>query len=238
MHSAQSLELRIAVISPVVATDAIDVEATLEPLRGSRVLIRNFFLASGPPSIETDDDVALCLPHLIERGLQLWREGWDALVINCMCDPGVPELRERVSVPVLGPAETSMHVIAAAGGRFSLLDVVSGGRALVEAQVGQFGVRQHYVSHYAINVPVLELYAAPEHTVNALVECARRAVDDGADTLLLGCTGLAVIARALVGRLFDIGLNAAVIEPLQITLRVAHAIAEGRGRRTVFGGSR
>ena len=106
---------RIAVISPVVPTDAIDVEATLRPLRDSTAEIENFFLDEGPASIETEADIESCLPGLLAMGERVAQAGWQALVINCMCDPGVRELRARIAVPVFGPAETSMHAIAAAG---------------------------------------------------------------------------------------------------------------------------
>jgi len=226
--AASDRHLRISVISPVTSTDAIDVEATLRPLRDPTVEIESFFLESGPPSIETEADVAACLPGLLASGVRVLAAGWQGLVINCMCDPGLKELRARVLAPVFGAAETSMHAIAAAGGRFSVLDVVSGGREMVEAQVATYGVRSHYVSHRSIDVPVLQLFTDPAGTVAALEGAALAALADGADTLLLGCTGLAELARRLRSALGARGVHPTVVEPLATSVRVARAILEAR----------
>lgn len=219
-------DLRLAVISPVVPTGAIDVEASLTPLRTGTVEIRNFFLEAGPPCIETEADVQACLPGLLAIGERLAGERWHGLVINCMCDPGVQELRARIAVPVFGPAETSMRAIAAAGGRFSVLDVVADGRQLVEEQVGRFGVHENYVSHRSIDVPVLELFSDPAATVAALEEAAIAALSDGANTLLFGCTGLANLVNRLRSLLAVHGLHPLTVEPLATSIQVARSLLD------------
>jgi allantoin racemase len=216
------------VITPVVPTDAIDVEATLRSIRNPTTEIENFFLDAGPASIETEADVELCLPGLLSMGERVAKVGWQALVINCMCDPGVRELRAQLAVPVFGPAETSMHAIAAAGGRFSVLDVVSDGREMVEAQIATYGLRSHYVSHRAIDVPVLQLFSEPARTSSALEVAALAALADGADTLLLGCTGLAELALLLRAALAARGLHPAVVEPLLTSVLVARTLLDAR----------
>jgi len=224
-------EARIAVISPVVATDAIDVQATLRPFCSSTLRIDNFFIEEGPAAIETETDVAACLPGLLTTAARLVSQGWQALVINCMCDPGVRELRAAHAIPVFAPAETSMRAIASSGGCFAVLDVADG-RELVERQVECYGVKAHYVSHHTIKVPVLELLRAPERTLDALERVARVALQDGADTLLLGCTGLAELASRLRARLKARGLSAAVVEPLGTTLAMAHGLLTVGALRT------
>jgi len=219
---------RIAVISPVLPTEAIDVEATLRPLRDSTAEIENFFLDEGPASIETEADIESCLPGLLAVGKRVAESGWQALVVNCMCDPGVPELRERTAVPVFGPAETSMHAITAAGGHFSVLDVVSDGREMVEEQIARYGLRSYYVSYRSIDVPVLELFSEPARTIAALEGAALAALADGADTLLLGCTGLAELARQLRAALAARGRYPAIVEPLLTSILVARTLLEAR----------
>jgi allantoin racemase len=220
--------LRLALITPVIPTDAIDVEASLVPLRSGAVEIASFFLEAGPACIETEADVEACLPGLLATGERLVADRWQGLVINCMCDPGVQELRARLTVPVFGPAETSMHAIASAGGLFSVLDVVSGGREMVEEQVARFGVNSNYVSHHSIDVPVLELFSDPTATVAALEGAAMAAIADGANTLLLGCTGLAELVKRLRLVLSGRGVYPMVVEPLGMTMQIARILLESR----------
>jgi allantoin racemase len=218
--------LRIAVISPVVKTGTYDLEAQFAPLRGDTLDIRNFLIAEGPRAVEDETDVVACLPGVLAVGRDLAQEGYDAIVINCMCDPALDELRDTVTLPVFGPAQTSMHVAAALGARFSLLDVASGGRELVETQVERYGVRSSYVSHRFIDVPVLELLQDPLRTVNALEVQALAAVDEGADAVLLGCTGLAELVHRLREKLSTHAGSPRVIEPLRTTLAVARTLLE------------
>jgi allantoin racemase len=215
---------RVAVISPVLRTDAIDVDATLRPLRSTTLEVENFFLDAGPASIENESDIAASVPGVLAVGARLRSAGWDALVVNCMCDPGLSELRASVAMPAFGTAETSMHAIVAAGGRFSVLDVVSDGQAMVEAQIAGYGVLSNYVSHRAIGRHVLELFSDLGRTHDALERAALEALADGADTVLLGCTGLAEVADELRRRLAARGVRHPVVEPLTTTLFVAKAL--------------
>ena len=34
------------------------------------------------------------------------------MIIDCMLDPGLPAVREKVTIPVIGPGQTAMHLAA------------------------------------------------------------------------------------------------------------------------------
>ncbi len=219
----------VLVITPVVPTGAIDVESTLEPFRGSGVSITNVFLDEGPSSIETDSDVIACLPGVM-RAARLSAAAARAVVVNCMCDPGVPELRQALTVPVFGAAQTSMHVAASLGTRFSVIDVLPEGRDYVERQVEKFGLQGSFASHRALGIPVLDLFRDTERTLAAMEREARGALKDGADALVLGCTGLALLAARFNARIARQGHRMQVLEPLGITLGVACAVVASGSR--------
>jgi allantoin racemase len=186
--------------------------------------VQNSFIDEGPLSIESEGDVAACLPGLRATSSRIVSQGWDALVINCMCDPGVEELRATHTVPVFGPSETSMHIAATMGRRFSILDVSPGGRDIFEAQVLRYGLTRYYVSYRAINTPILELNLDPASTVADLEAQALLAFKDGADSVILGCTGLAELVNRLRQALASHGSPGVVMEPLRTTLAAAQAV--------------
>jgi len=86
--------------------------------------ISNVFLESGPASIESYYDEAVAVPGIIARVRQAEREGVDAVIINCMGDPGLDVAREVVSIPVIGPCEASMHLAAMLGHKFAVVTVL------------------------------------------------------------------------------------------------------------------
>jgi allantoin racemase len=218
---------RIAVLTPAIDTGAIDVESALAPLRSTALLIDSFHIAEGPPAINDEADVAACLAGLLSIGVRVAGLGYDAIVVNCMYDPGLTALRAAAAVPVLGPAQTSMHVAAALGARFSIVDVqdnAQSGKAIFENLVASYGVKENYVSHHPIDTPILELFHDPQSTVAALYVATRAALADGANMTIFGCTGLAGLADGVRRRFLDNGLQLRMIEPLQTTIAVAAAL--------------
>jgi len=67
----------------------------------------------GPVRIETDDDVLAAAPEVVRKARSLAREGADAVIIDCMSEPGLGEAQRSVPIPVVGPRSA---VLAAAGG--------------------------------------------------------------------------------------------------------------------------
>lgn len=210
----------IALLNPVVDTGAVPM-ASIARYNRRGLSISMAFLDEGPLSVETAADIAACTPGVLSLGATLAAEGADAIIVNCMCDPAVAALRERVSIPVLGPAEASMHYAAAIGLRFGMIDVVDDARAEAEAQVHRYGLDKMFAAYRAIGIPVLDLHADPDRTLAAAAEAAHLALGDGASCLLLGCTGFADLADALTGRLSAEGISCPVIEPLGVTLTLA-----------------
>jgi allantoin racemase len=78
----------------------------------------------GPASIECELDKAICVPGFLHKARQAESEGYDAVISNCYCDPGVKPARELLNIPVVGPAESSMHLAATLGHRFSVVTVL------------------------------------------------------------------------------------------------------------------
>ena len=67
----------------------------------------------GPVRIETDDDVLAAAPEVVRKARSLVREGADAVIIDCMSEPGLGEAQRSVPIPVVGPRST---VLAATNG--------------------------------------------------------------------------------------------------------------------------
>jgi allantoin racemase len=111
----------------------------------------------GTASIENYHDHALAVPDILNKVVAAEREGVDAVIIDCMGDPGVAAARELVRIPVIGPAEASMHLAAMLGHRFSVLAVLEARIPMMEEQVALYGLTEKLASVRAFNIPVLEI---------------------------------------------------------------------------------
>ena len=71
--------------------------------------------------IESQYDEYLYVPRLLEAVEQIEGDGFDAALVGCFGDPGLDGVRELARMPVVGPAEASLHVAAMLADRFGII---------------------------------------------------------------------------------------------------------------------
>lgn len=179
----------------------------------------------GPGSIESEYEAAMSVPDTVLRIIEAEREGVDAVIIDCMGDPGLRAARETVRIPVLGPCQTAMHVAAMLGHRFSVVTVLRRLRASFENAAALHGLSGRMASCRAVDIPVLDLEVDMAATRAALVAEAARAVeDDGAEAVIFGCTGLLGCAGAVREGLLARGIDIPVVDPIPTAVNIAAAL--------------
>ena len=179
----------------------------------------------GPASIESARDHALAVPDILNKIVQAEAEGVEAVIVDCMGDPGVPAARELVRIPVVGPAEASMHLAAMLGQRFSMLAVLDSRIPMMEEQVLRYGLADRLASVRAFNVPVLDLEKDAEGTLQAVVAAAEQAVkQDNAHVIVPGCTGLAGWAGHIQAALAERGCEVPVLDPPSVAMKMAETL--------------
>ena len=181
----------------------------------------------GTASIEAYRDEALAVPGVLARAVEAERDGADAVIVDCMADPGLYAARELVSIPVVGPAQASMHLAAMLGHRFSILCVFESDIPAFEDQVARYGLATRLASVRAFDIAVLDLKEDAEVTLRRLVEGAEHAVrEDGAHVVIPGCTGLAGLAPRIQAGLAERGCEVPVLDPPSVALKLAESLVD------------
>lgn len=174
----------------------------------------------GPSSIECRYDEVLAMPEIVKRVKEAEDEGVDACVVNCFGDPGVRAAREVVNIPVLGPCESSLLVATSLCDRFSVVTVLKSVGGLIEENARISGLSGKLASVRAVDIPVLELHGNNEKTAVALFEEGKKALEeDGAEVIILGCTGMTGMAERLSKE-----LGVQVIDPLPTAVKLAETL--------------
>ncbi|ODU70575.1 MAG: hydrogenase expression protein HupH [Novosphingobium sp. SCN 66-18] len=213
--------MRVHLITPVI-TEGIRTLDDVAPLMRDDLVITQSLLATGPASIECEFDEAMAVPGLVVEAIRAERAGADAIVIDCMGDPGLKAAREVVSIPVLGPAQTAMHLAAMLGHRFSVVTVLDSVVPMIENLAKVYGVDEKLASVRVIDIPVLELETEPERLTTELAQASLAAVEqDGAHAIVLGCTGFLGCAEAIAATLRTHGHVLPVIDPVPATVCMA-----------------
>jgi allantoin racemase len=222
--------MRTRVVTPITAGE-FGREAIPDILAVARAdnQVDHVQIDRGPASIESEFDEALAIPATLEKIVEAARAGIDAVVINCMGDPGLYPARQLVSIPVVGPFQAAAMTAASLGHRFAVTTVLDAVIPMFHDRAAVYGIRDKMASVRAIDIPVLQLEEDRERMVRALVDVASRQIrEDGADVIVFGCTGMAGVADEVRHRLLQQGLDVPVVDPAPLALKWAEALVDMR----------
>ena len=218
--------MRIRVIAPVTNKDVIS--STLEiysQKARNETRISAVALDKGPYSIECLYEDALAVPDVITRAIEAERDGVDAVIIDCMNDPGLEAAREAVRIPVVGAAQSAMLMASLLAHRFSIIGTDRRDVFPNERLVRRYGLTQKYASTRSVDIPVAGLNQNDQVLLDALVEQSALAVGvDGAHTIVFGCTGMKGLAARVEVRLRENDMDTIVIDPSLAALKWAEML--------------
>lgn len=165
---------------------------------------------------------------ILERVRKWVQSGkYDAIVIQSVLDPALFAAREISPIPVLGCAESAVHLASMLGNRFSFLCTVPVEMKMLPQHVAVYGLSKKLASMRCISLPVPEVKMRrnPGALLDAMEDAALKAIQqDGAEVLILGCTGLSWMAPDLRQRLALRGLAAPVIQPVWAAVAFARML--------------
>ncbi|WP_193568030.1 aspartate/glutamate racemase family protein [Labrenzia sp. CE80] len=172
--------------NPAVTEGFSDAVAPLRLAGGP--LIDCITLEEGPWGIESQEDAdSVVLPL---RDLMMARTDADAFVIACYSDPGIEICRRAVPKPVFGIQESGVFAALQRGQRFG---VIALGPKSIERHlpyIQRLGIESRLAAERPLNLSVEE--SESENAFPRVLEVARELAEkDIADTLVLGCAGMA-----------------------------------------------
>ena len=154
----------------------------------------------GPVSIEGHYDGALAVPGLLTELMEHRAAGYDAAVIACFDDTGLDAARSLLDVPVLGLCESAVATAGFLAQRFTVVTTLERSRVLIENLVRHYGMGAR-AKVRASDIPVLALeQAEPAAMAKIDAEIEKALLEDGAEAIVLGCAGMADLARGLQDR--------------------------------------
>jgi allantoin racemase len=215
--------MRICVINPNSSKSVTDhIRRELEKIKRSDTELTVICPEHGPVSIESAYDEMLAAPHVIELVKWANKEKYGAVVVACFSDPGLEAAKEVSDIPVFGIEETTLHMAAMLGHRFSIMTGMRRRIPTREVHVLLRGVEQFYASSPALEMSVLEMDADPEKSKARILEMARKCVlEDRAEVIVLGCAGLTGYSADI-----ERELGVVVLDPTSVAFKVAEAMVD------------
>jgi allantoin racemase len=208
--------MRILVINPNSNQAVTDGMAdALKPLMiTGGPTIECITLEEGPFGVESqaDSDAA----GLLVKDKVVERDDADAYVIACYSDPGIHACREATDKPVLGIQESGVLTALSQGDRFGVIALSNNSIKRHIRYLRQMGTMERLANERPAILTVDESAAGSE-TFKRLCEVGVELRDfDGAETIILGCAGMATHRAPLAEY-----LGVPVIDPVQAATSMA-----------------
>jgi allantoin racemase len=179
-------------------------------------------LERGAFRIDDIYDEAFSIPFMLEELKKAAEQGYDAAIVFCATDPGLSAAKELLTIPVVGMLESSVHLAAMLGDKFSILAPTDTAALSYREKTRLYKVEDRLASIRSVNIPVADLDSDIGDLKKRLLDAGKACVQqDRADTIIFGCGGI----RALSGWLQS-HLNVPVIEPGLIAVRTAEMLVD------------
>ena len=193
--------MRIKVINPVIVT-SVDwgplMKTGYAHAHDDDTELDYVFLDKGIESTEQHFWEEIQMTYLIQELEATDQDVYDGLIVFCATDPGVASAKEWLKIPVVGLLETSVALARLVGRRFSWISPLSRGNGLVRDRMAVTGLEPHMASIRTLEVPLTDLHDDDGVLVETTIAAGRAAVEqDGADSLIIGCTGMFGLAESV-----------------------------------------
>jgi allantoin racemase len=175
--------------------------------------------AMGPVSIEGFYDEAFAVPGLLLAIREGERAGADAAVIACFDDTGLDAARAFAGIPVLGICEAALSLAGFLAPRIAVVTTMERSRVPLEHLVAKYGMSRSTTVR-AADIPVLSLEDPASGARDRLrAEIGRAIDDDRAEAIVLGCAGMADLARS-----FEAEFGMPVVDGVGAAVKQAEAL--------------
>ena len=190
--------MRVLLVNPNTTVSMTNsIESAARSVAGPATEISARTSRMGPVSIEGYYDEAFAVPGLLTEIAEGERSEADAAIIACFDDTGLDAARAMASIPVLGICEAAVATAALIAQRFSIVTTLERSIMPVKGLVHRYGMSDRATVRAAA-IPVLSLddpSSGATTKLRAEIEKALR--DDQAEAIVLGCAGMADLARRL-----------------------------------------
>ena len=183
-------------------------------------------IKSGPETIEQPLDELLAGSAILEEVIQAEQDRCDAVIVDCALDPALPALREAVGIPVIGAGQSAFALAVTLGDRFSILSPLKSLVPAYHRRIREYGLNFALASVRCLDFGILDLLSPAAS--DAFVREGKAAIEeDGAEVLVLGCTGMSPAIPGLQERLevpvIDPAATAILTAQMWITLGLTHS---------------
>lgn len=203
----EQLSVRVSKMKTGVSADT---DITMECLSHTRV------------DIDSQLDVAVAAPEIIEKAIEAQQNGYDAIGIYCTSDPALRACREAVRIPVIGAGQAAFATAMMLGDSWSFITTSQSRISEKREFARQCGIDITRLASIR-SVPCTTSDGSPipedilkKRLLETVFTCKTK---DHADVVILGC-----LSYAGLGQELTLASKIPVIDPAQVLSATAEAL--------------
>lgn len=212
-------KLRICILAPVATSQYNELLlSAVQPVMPPDVdvAVRNLPEGEGTLHIQDRCDWLRNGPAVVRLARQLEAEGFQGIWLSDFDMCGVEAAREAVDIPIIGGFPTSAFTALGLSERFSIITILPSTLGMQRAHPQAYGLQDGFASIRAIDCPVDGLKDVDKVALLTFEAALQAVKQDGAQSLLLGCTGFVGVAGKVESLLQEaLGCYVPVIDPNQ-----------------------
>ena len=188
------MPFRIKIISPLEASEA-DLNRrqqrySQQARADTRLIVEN--LSGGPAALNTAGDVLSSAAAIFQQGKGTLLDDFDAILIDCVFDPAVEELREATGLPTFGPTRVTLPLIPLVSPNFSIIARTTRQCELLADLVNGYGYASHLCSFRALDITYEEAKQIEIFDQVMSERLGQAILKDGAQAIMFGSTTMAL----------------------------------------------
>ncbi len=216
-------KMKIMVINPNTSESMTEhIREALKRIKRSDTELTVVCAEKGPETIDSAYHEVCTIPSTLDLVKKANQEGYDAVIIAAFPDPGLVAAKEISNIPVIGIEESTLHIAAMLGAKFSIMTTLRQRIPSKKDHVYMRGLEHFLAAVRSLDQSTAKNDADPEKTKSRVVEVAKKAIEeDGAEVIILGCAGMAGYAPEIESK-----LHVPVLDPTAVALKLAEAMVD------------
>jgi allantoin racemase len=159
------------------------------------------------------------------------RQGFDGIAGACYFDSGIKTASNLLPIPVVGAAESAMHLAGMIGHKFAVITSEPAWVMEMETHLAHLGFTGQAISHRpvrSLRLAMADLFAGmmkgePRPLIEDFSTVAKGCIEDGADTLIVGCGLVSPVLTVHAVREIS---GAPIIDPMIASLKTAEMMVK------------
>ena len=217
MNTPLNPTLRICVLVPVATSQYNErILKAIAPVVPPDVQVEIRNITQGHPDIENRTNWLQNGMPVVELAQAIANDGFDGIWLTDFDMCGVEAAREVIDIPIIGGFPATAFTALALSQRFSIVTILQSTLAMQRGHPQTYGIQDSFASIRAINCPVAQLDDVDVVVIRTFEAALKAIKEDGAQSILLGCTGFVDVASRVSQLLTkELGAYVPVIDPNQ-----------------------